>query len=110
MRYQSGSIRETRPRVKRSLTSASLSSTLLRWLESVAVLLHREKAAIQSAIPVRDRSAGNDSWLYRTAALEERENSRGAPDVRWQPRQIDPDRLEAHLRLLDVGLRSPSAR
>ena len=25
--------------------------------------------------------------------------------VRWQPRQIDPDRLEAHLQLLDVGLR-----
>jgi hypothetical protein len=25
--------------------------------------------------------------------------------VRWQPRQIDPDRLEAHLRLLEVGLR-----
>ena len=76
----------------------------------MAVLLHRKKTAMQSAIPVRAGSAGNDSWLYRTAAPEERENSPAAPDVRWQPRQIDPDRLEAHLRLLDVGLRSPSAR
>jgi hypothetical protein len=110
MRYQSSSIRETGLFVQRSRRSASTSSTLQRWLESVAVLLHRKKAAMQSATPVRDENVANNSWSYRTAASEEGKNSPAASDVRWQPRQIDPDRLEAHLRLLDVGLRLPSVR
>jgi hypothetical protein len=57
-----------------------------------------------------DRITSNDSWSYRTADPDDVPGSRAAPEVRWQPRQIDPSRLEAHLKLLDVGLRSSSTR
>jgi len=85
----------------------SLAINLKFWLERVMVLLHHKRAAFGRESTLPGRSTANDGRLYRTP--HDGTAIQASPEVRWQPRQIDPARLEAHLKLLDVGLKPSSS-
>jgi len=108
MQYQSLILGQTSHRDHRRWILSSLAINLAFWLKSVAILLHRKRDAVGRELPLPEHATSNNNWSYRAA--DDVPDGQAAPEVRWQPRQIDPGRLEAHLKLLDVGLRPSSAK